>query len=233
MPDHVNICEPDKKACELLSRCIGSAVSISDDSAPALRQDLVFIALHPPLLLDALENAASQLSERSIVISLAPALTIKQISERLNGFDRIVRFIPNAPSIIGEGFNPVVFSPSLTPDDKSSLLSLLSHLGDCPEVKEKHLEAYAVLTAMGPTYLWFQFQELVSLGRSFRLEEDTARAGIAKMVEGSVKTWLKSGLSFQEILDLIPVKPIMDEEETIKAIYQSKLTALFGKISTN
>lgn len=231
MPDHVNICETSKEVSELLSRRIGNTASISDDPAPALRQDIVFLALHPPILVEALDNAASQLSEKSIVISLAPALTIKQISERLNGFDRIVRFIPNAPSIIGEGFNPIVFSPSLTPDEKSGLLSVFSHLGDCPEVKEETLEAYAVLTAMGPTYLWFQFQELVSLGSSFKLEEDAARTGIARMVEGSVKTWLKSGLSTQEILDLIPVKPIMDEEETIKNIYQSKLTALFGKIS--
>ncbi len=77
--------------------------------------------------------------------------------------------IPNAPSIINEGYNPVAFHPALAGTDKESLLALFKILGDCPEVDEEKLESYAILTAMGPTYLWFQLYELHSLGRQFGL----------------------------------------------------------------
>jgi pyrroline-5-carboxylate reductase len=40
----------------------------------------------------------------------------------------------------------------------------------------------------------------------------------------------RSGMRPDDVMDLIPVKPIGENEEQIKAIYQEKLTGLFQKI---
>ncbi len=88
------------------------------------------------------------------MISLAPKWTIAKLSGLLNGFTRIARMIPNAPSIAGHGSNPIAYSPSLTAQDRSALAELFAGLGELPEVEEGKLESYALLTAMGPTYLW-------------------------------------------------------------------------------
>jgi pyrroline-5-carboxylate reductase len=40
----------------------------------------------------------------------------------------------------------------------------------------------------------------------------------------------KSGLAQNEVIDLIPVKPIGENEAQINEIYRSKLPALFEKI---
>ena len=79
---------------------------------------------------------------------LAPKFTVGKLTELLGGFARVARVIPNAPSVVNFGFNPVAFAPVLGANHKREISELLAPLGECPEVAEEKLEAYAVLTAM-------------------------------------------------------------------------------------
>lgn len=201
----------------------------NDNKQPA-KADLVFLALHPPVIGEFLKEIQNELNSKSVLISLAPKFTIAKLSEALNGFNRIVRMNPNAPSIINKGYNPVAFANSFSEKEKDSLLNLFKLLGECPVVDESKIEAYAIITAMGATYFWFQLQELKSLGESFGLESDEVECGIKYMINGAVNTLFGSGLSTEEVLNLIPVKPIAENEEQIKEIYRSKLIPIYNKI---
>jgi pyrroline-5-carboxylate reductase len=170
------------------------------------------------------------LDRDSIVVSLAPKLRIDQLSNGLGGFARIVRMIPNAPSIVNKGFNPVAFASAFDEDERKSLRKTFETLGDCPEVDEGTLEAYAILSAMGPTYLWFQLQELRELGESFGLTPKQASRVLSKMVKGTAKTLFDSGLPPAEVMNLVPVKPLAEDEEAIRSAYRTKLTGLYTKL---
>jgi len=86
------------------------------------------------------------------------------------------------------------------------------------------------MSAMLPTYFWFQWQELETIGEKIGLTEDEAKKVISSTLKKAIKLYFKSGLSPAEVIDLIPVKPIGENEGQIKAIYQEKLPALFEKI---
>ena len=90
----------------------------------------------------------NRLRPEALVVSLAPKITLARLTEMLGGFDRLARVIPNAPSLIGVGYNPIAFSTALSELDRTMFSGLLSPLGDCPEVAESKLEAYAMLVAM-------------------------------------------------------------------------------------
>jgi len=203
-----------------------------NNNRDAAAQDLVFLGLHPPALAGSLADIKGCLKQDAILISLAPKLSIANLREGLGGFNRIVRLIPNAASIIGEGYNPAVFSETLNRQEKEELQVLLKALGQCPEVEEGKLEAYAIVTAMGPTYLWFQWQELRNLAESFGMTSTEAETGVAEMIAGAAKTLFGSGFSADEVMDLIPVKPLGEEEKIIKAMYKSKLTPLYEKLKS-
>lgn len=200
------------------------------DNKPPSTQDIFFLALHPPAIGGALAEIGPGLGAEAVLISLALKWTVAKLAEGLGGFKRIVRMIPNANSIVNRGFNPLAFSPELAGEERESIRTTLSVLGDCPEVPEENLEAYAVLTAMGPTYLWFQFAELMELGKKMGLKGEEAAEGVAKMAAGSAETFFASGLSPGEVMDLIPVKPLAGAEEEIKGIYRACLTELYQKL---
>jgi len=201
-----------------------------NDNRESASQDMVFLGLHPPALVGSLSEIRGSLKPGTIVISLAPKLSRAKLTEGLAGFDRIVRLIPNAASIIGSGYNPISFSATLTAKEKEEVVSFLSALGQCPEVAEDKLEAYAVVTAMGPTYLWFQLQELRKIAESFGLSQGEAETGVAEMIAGAGKTLFGSGMTADEVMDLIPVKPLGEEEAGIKAMYHAKLEPLYKKL---
>jgi pyrroline-5-carboxylate reductase len=229
MPSRVVLYDSDQKACEAL-KTLGPEIEGTAEPARAAAQDMVFLGVHPPVIKDAVEAIKQSLKSEAILVSLAPKFTIAKLSGMLGGFNRIVRMIPNAPSLIGRGYNPVVYAPSLSAEDKGGASSLFVPLGDCPEVEERHLEAYAILSAMGPTYFWPQLYALKSLGESFGLSGEAALEALDKMLWGAVATMKEPGLSSEQVQDLIPVKPMGEDVEALAAAYRSKLSALMEKI---
>ena len=201
-----------------------------DSSSIAASQDIVFISLHPPVVMDALELVKNQFKASSVVISLAPKITIAKISSKLSQVKNIARLIPNATSFINEGYNPICFSSDFNRNERPQVLDLLRLMGNTFEVSEEKLESYAIMSAMLPTYFWFQWKELVEIGQKIGLSEKESCDSINDTLFASLNLMFKSGLKTTEVMDLIPVKPIGEHEPQITEIYKSKLIGLFEKI---
>jgi len=194
----------------------------------AAKQEILFIALHPPVIMDTLEKMNGFVSQDAMVISLAPKITIEKISVKLNDHRDVARLIPNATSVINEGYNPVTFSSGFR--EKEELLDLLKFLGDTFETDETKLEAYAIVSAMLPTYFWFQWESCVKIGEQMGLTSEESRQAVAKTLDKAVQTLFGSGMTCDQVIDLIPVKPIGEHEKQIREIYTTKLMGLFEKI---
>ena len=203
---------------------------IDADVATAAGQAIVLLAVHPPALAAVLEAVRPVLAADALVVSLAPKWTLRRIADALGGHASIARVIPNAGSLVGAGFNPLAFGPGVAVPARTALRDLLAPLGEAPEVAESKLEAYALLTAMGPTCLWFQWLELLRIAEETGLSRDKAIAGLRRMLCGSARTLFESGLAPAAVLDLVPVKPLAADEEAILAAYRQRLPALYEKI---
>ncbi|HCT29551.1 MAG TPA: pyrroline-5-carboxylate reductase [Bacteroidales bacterium] len=195
-----------------------------------LGADLIFLAVHPPMIAETLEKAKATINPNAILISLAPKFTIEKMTALLGGFNRIVRLLPLASSIIGKGYNPVVFYKSIDKDSKDILTDIFNIFGHTLEVDEPKIEAYALIVAMGPTYLWFQYYKLIELAKNFGMDEKEAIDAVGNMLKATNETMFNSGLDKAAVIDLIPVKPIGENEAEILKIYDEKLNGLFQKI---
>jgi len=191
--------------------------------------DVVFLALHPPVLASVVPALRPCLNARAIVVSLAPKIPLSTLTAGL-GTARVVRMIPNAPSIIGRGYNPVAFGSGLDATARESLSTLFAPWGAWPAVEEKDLEAYAILTGMGPTYFWFQWQALREVAGGMGMSADRVDDGLRHMLDGALATLLQSGLPPSGVMDLIPVRPLEAIESSVTAAYRESLPALFAKI---
>jgi len=202
----------------------------TDNLQETMQNEIIFIALHPPVIMDTCAKVRNFLNKDSVLVSLAPKLTIEKIAIALGGIPNIARMNPSASAIINKGVNPVSFSKDMQVEVKNKLLELFRSLGSTPVVEESKIEAYAVITAMGHTYYFFQFQKLKELAVSYGMNEKEAQTAITEMLWGTTETLFKSGLSFKEVADLVPVKPMGEVEETIKGYYDQYLNGIFSKI---
>lgn len=206
-----------------------SFIEVMNSAGEVARKDVVFLALHPPVIMETLENIKSEVSQQTILISLAPKITIEKMALAVPA-KQIVRILPNATSIINHAYNPVAFIGTMTEIQKWYILEMLNLLGVAFETSEEKLEAYALISAMLPTYFWFQWLEIETIGQQFGLSETECKKAIYETLNAALNTMYRSGMKPDEVLDLIPVKPIGANEDEIRAIYQEKLMGLYQKI---
>jgi len=230
LPAKVVVSDCDAEALTKLKVRVPTIETAPGNNAAAAAQDIVFLAVHPPVMAEITGSIKGSLKTDALVVSLAPKFTVAKLTELLGGFGRLARVIPNAPSLVNWGFNPVAFGPALRAADKTELTSLLAPLGECPEVAEAKLEGYALLTGMGPTYLWFQLQALREVAARFGLSEADIACGLKRTMCGGMRTLLESGLSPAEVMDLIPIKPLAEMEGQVTEMYRTRLPALYEKI---
>jgi pyrroline-5-carboxylate reductase len=70
------------------------SITTVDSPLLAAKNDILFIALHPPVIIETLEKIQNEISPKTTIISLAPKITIEKISTKLNGVKMIARVIP-------------------------------------------------------------------------------------------------------------------------------------------
>ncbi len=230
LPGQVVVADPNTGVLEKVKAIAPNAITCTSNNGEAAAANVIFLAVHPPVAPQVLEELRGKIGASTTLVSLVPTISLNRLNSTL-GSNRLVRMIPNAPSIIHQGYNPVAFHPSVTSEEKSRLLQMFSHWGAAPEVDEKLLEAYAVIAAMGPTYFWFQWLELQRLAVEFGMKDDAAKAALAGMLHGAVDTLFHSDLSPTEVLDLIPVHPLKENEKAVREIFSGKLGGLYRKLS--
>lgn len=192
---------------------------------------LVVVAVHPPVARAAFADLAAVLAPEAAVVSAVPTLRLSALAEILGSEHAAARVIPNAPSVVGAGYNPVAFASTTPEHVRAAVRELLAPLGASPEVDDDALEAYAVLTAMGPTYLWPQLYALLDVARAAGLEDAAALEALTAMVEGAAGVMTASGLDRDEVMDLIPSKPLAGPVGVLAQAYGEVLTPLHARLA--
>jgi pyrroline-5-carboxylate reductase len=224
----IQVCDNNQEVLKALKKQF-QKIQTTDSCELAAKQEIVIIALHPPVIMETLDQIKTSVSEKTQVVSFAPKISIEKIGSKL-ATKSIARMIPNATSYINEGYNPVSFSTEYSSNEKQSLFIMLMTMGKTFEVEESKLEAYAMVSAMLPTYFWFQWKEMQNLGLQMGLDEMESKETVRQTLLAAIDLLFNSDLNYNEVIDLIPVKPIGDHEAQISEIYRSKLMGLFEKI---
>jgi len=226
--DSITVCDTNEDVLAKLKAEFPS-IEITHDTDEPASKELVIIALHPPAIMDTLAKIKSIIDKNAFVICLAPKITIEKLSSVLE-VQNIARIIPNATSFINKGYNPVCFSNGFSDSDKLEVLHIFRHLGYTFETDEEKLESYAVISAMLPTYFWFQWDELEKIGLKIGLDSKEVKEAIRETLLGATQLFYNPDLSHEDVIDLIPVKPVAEHEQAIRECFNSKLVPLFEKI---
>jgi pyrroline-5-carboxylate reductase len=228
---------PSVKVCDTNSETLNElkndfpSIETTGEIDGLSEQEIIFIALHPPVIGENINQINGLINKKTLLISLAPKFSIDKLSN-LTGTKRVVRMIPNATSFINKGYNPVCFSAVIDNNEKQQILEMLKPLGNTFETDENKLEAYAICSAMLPTYFWFQWKEMEKIAQEIGLTEIESIDTINESLKASLQLMYDSNMTYENVIDLIPVKPIGEKEGEIKEILNNSLVNLFKKIKS-
>ena len=94
--DKVWVYEPNEAVVTNLKTLHPHIEASTLDAQYAASADVMFVALHPPVLTENLRNMASLISPNTLVVSLAPKITIATLQTILPQNANIARMNPNA-----------------------------------------------------------------------------------------------------------------------------------------
>ena len=155
--------------------------------------DYILMAVKPQQFDEALSSIVPSLSDNTIVLSIAAAVTTSRIG-RIIGMDRkFVRIMPNTPAQVGAGVSAVC-PVNLNDDEKDFVVKLLSTCGEVILCDEKTLDAIGCVSGTGPAYVMLFVEAMADAAVALGIKRTDALKIAAATVMGSGKLCLDTGV---------------------------------------
>ncbi len=182
-------------------------VKVESDHAEAVRNaDIVFLAVKPQSLAEALRAIRPALPDHALVISIVAGVRCSGMEAELGEGQHVVRVMPNTPSLIGMGAAAVAPGAHATDDDVELAMQLMGEVGVVKRVEEDLLDAVTAVSGSGPAYVLYLIESMIESAVNMGLEPDTARELVVQTVEGSARLVRETGEDPRELRQKVTSK---------------------------
>lgn len=193
--DQVQVADPDPARQKALHEGHGLRV-VSDNVEAVADCDAVVIAVKPGVVATALTELREAGIDRArpVWISIAAGVPIKAMAAALGTDARIVRAMPNTPSLVHAGATAIHANAAATAEDRAIARGFFEAVGSCWEApNEGLLDAVTGLSGSGPAYVFVFLEALGDAGVRMGLPRDAAYELAFQTVLGAARLAIDSG----------------------------------------
>ena len=128
--------------------------------ADALQCDALLLAVKPQQMRDVCQLLPPFL-KRQLVISVAAGLRLSDLSRWLDGYEKLVRTMPNAPALIGAGITGLYALPGVSTAERLGVERIMQAVGSTVWVNdEAQIDALTAVSGSGPAYVFLFIEAL-------------------------------------------------------------------------
>lgn len=154
----------------------------------------IILAVKPQVYNTVLKNIQNVITEESVIISLAPGITIAAIKEELGADIKVVRAMPNTPALVGEGMTGVCYeNGELDFAEKEFVEQFFNSFGKVVTVPEKLMSGVVCASGSSPAYVYMFIEALADSVVKYGIPRQEAYKLVAQTVLGSAKMVLETG----------------------------------------
>jgi pyrroline-5-carboxylate reductase len=201
-PDRLRASDPVPLAREAFQREVGVA-AVLDNRQVVAASDVVILAVKPQTIGPVLAEVGPGLTARHLVVSIAAGVTLAQLTRGLGPAARVIRVMPNTPSLVGACAAAISPGGAATAEDEQLVERMFRAVGVAHRVPEKMLDAVTGLSGSGPAFVAVVIEALSDGGVRMGLPRDVATALAAQTVLGSAKMVLAAGLHPGLLKDMV------------------------------
>ena len=221
--DHLVICDSDpERAGAMVEKHAVLTVSLNDEAACAA--DVLLIATSPKAVSEVLGALSARLHPGQVVISFAAAVPLSRIEALLPPGVAVVRVMPNAPSLVGQGMNPVAYGSAASPEARKLVEAILTTLGETVVVQDDQMNWCVGLTGAAMRSLLPSLEGMTRAGVEAGFTEPESRRMAAQVMLGTAALALKADLTFEQIKALTPMETL-DEAALAQLFYDAARAA--------
>ncbi len=164
----------------------------------------LILAVKPQMYDQVFKNIENVITPEHVLISLAPGVSIKKITERLGADIRVVRAMPNTPALLGEGMTGLSYDASkFSLTEKEVIDKVFKSFGNYVQVDESLMSAVTCASGSSPAYIYMFIEALADSVVKYGLPRQAAYEMVAQTMIGSAKMVLATKKHPGELKDAV------------------------------
>jgi pyrroline-5-carboxylate reductase len=139
-----------------------------------------------------------------LFISIAAGITLARMTTALGPGARVIRVMPNAPAMVGQGMAALVRAPGASRADEAFALRIFGAVGDAVALADEGLlDAVTALSGSGPAYVYLFVKALADAGVSEGLTPELATRMALKTLRGAEENMRRSPMTAAELIRIV------------------------------
>jgi pyrroline-5-carboxylate reductase len=155
--------------------------------------DILFIAVKPHLYEEIINEIKHEIHENTIVVSIAAGITLEFMASTFSKPVKLVRTMPNTPSLVGEGMTTVCGNSNVTTSELVDVIHIIESFGKAEIVEEELMDAIPAISGSSPAYVYMFIEALADGGVKQGIPREKAYKLAAQAVLGAAKMVLETG----------------------------------------
>ena len=204
-PKDVAVCDFSLDKAENMKKQYG--VIVSDICEIAEKAKYIVLGVKPQGMADTLLSIADILKKRLecgndfIIVTMLAGVTTDKIEKTLNLKCKVIRIMPNTPCQVGEGM--VLYCANLLVEDadKADFLNDMQKAGLFDEIEEGKIDMACAVSGCGPAFAYMFIDAIADGAVKCGLSRDKALIYASKMLEGSAKMVMQTGIHPAKLKD--------------------------------
>lgn len=111
-----------------------------------------------------LSEISSSLNKDSLVVSIAAGVTLDQLARALGHDRKIIRAMPNTPSLVNAGMTSVTPNALVTPEDTADVLNIFRCFGGAEVIAEPMIHPVVGVSGSSPAYVFMFIEAMADAG---------------------------------------------------------------------
>jgi pyrroline-5-carboxylate reductase len=174
-----------------------------DNREVAAFADILFLAVKPQFYEAAIEQIKDVLSAEALVISMAPGKTLAWLEEAFGRNVKVIRTMPNTPSLVKEGMMGMCANAYVTEEELAFVRDLCEGFSKTEVVDEKLMDVVTAVSGSAPAYVFLFIEAMADAAVAGGMPRAQAYTFAAQAVLGSAKMVLQTGKHPGELKDMV------------------------------
>jgi len=161
-----------------------------------------------------------------LFISIAAGITIERMVTALGAGALVIRVMPNAPAMVGQGMAALVRASGASRTDEAFALRIFGAVGDAVALADEPLlDAVTALSGSGPAYVYLFVKALADAGVSEGLSPELAVRMALQTLRGAEENMRRSPLSAADLIRIV-ASPGGTTEAALSKFAETRFSAI-------
>ena len=173
-----------------------------DNLEVAQAADVIVLSVKPQLMAEVCAHLRDNLANLAdkLVITIAAGIRIEKYHQYLGSEVRIVRVMPNTPSLVGEGVSGITADTQVTAEDKEFVTEVFDYVGTTIWVDDEDgIDVLGAVAGSGPAYFFEFMAGFQKVAEELGFSAEQARAMVQQTALGAAQMASQSDFTLVDL----------------------------------